>query len=70
MIFWMKHHTKTAIVGEVRLFAWDYRNQLVAVVDKAVTGVEVQRVAYSYDAMGRRIAKVVDADGAGTLVPT
>jgi YD repeat-containing protein len=42
-----------------RLLAWDYRNRLVEVQDSA-TG---QRHTYAYDALGRRIEKVVDADG-------
>ncbi|MEO1684060.1 MAG: RHS repeat-associated core domain-containing protein [Cyanobacteria bacterium J06631_12] len=45
--------------GDVRTFEWDYRNRLVAVVDSDVVGTEVQRVAYRYDEMGRRIAKTV-----------
>ena len=42
-----------------RLFKWDYRRRLVEVQD-AATG---QRHTYAYDALGRRIQKVVDADG-------
>ncbi|MEO0627758.1 MAG: DUF4595 domain-containing protein, partial [Bacteroidota bacterium] len=61
----LTQQTETA-TGDVRVFEWDYRNRLVAVVDSDVTGIEVQRVSYTYDAMGRRIAKAVDADGAGS----
>lgn len=43
-----------------RDFSYDYRNRLVEVTD-AATG---QRHVYRYDALGRRIARVVDADGA------
>ncbi|MEO1684062.1 MAG: RHS repeat-associated core domain-containing protein [Cyanobacteria bacterium J06631_12] len=57
--------TETA-TGDVRVFEWDYRNRLVAVIDSDVAGTEVQQVAYTYDAMGRRIAKAVDADGVGS----
>ena len=52
--------------GGVRRFEWDYLNRLVAVIDEDSTGVEVQRVEYTYDVMGRRIAKAVDVDGAGS----
>ena len=51
--------------GDVRVFEWDYHNRLVAVIDLDATGTELQQVAYTYDVMGRRIAKAVDADGAG-----
>ena len=57
--------TETA-TGDVRTFEWDYLNRLVAVIDEDSAGVEVQRVEYVYDVMGRRIAKAVDADGAGS----
>lgn len=39
---------------------YDYRNQMVEYVDVGLG----QRHTYSYDALGRRIARVVDADGA------
>ena len=51
--------------GNIRTFEWNYRNRLVAVIDETA-GVETQRVEYVYDVMGRRIAKTVDADGAGS----
>ena len=41
---------------------YDYRNQMVEQHDHS-TGL---RHAYSYDALGRRIARIVDADGAAT----
>jgi RHS repeat-associated protein len=44
----------------VREFEWDYRNRLVAVIDKNADGNEIQRVEFTYDAMNRRIAKTVD----------
>lgn len=46
--------------GAYREFTWDYRNRLVAVVDKTVVNVETQRVEFRYDALNRRIAKAVD----------
>ena len=52
--------------GEVREFAWDHRNRLVAVSDRASDGGPVvQVVSHRYDAMDRWIAKSVDQDGAG-----
>ncbi|MFM6647620.1 MAG: RHS repeat domain-containing protein, partial [Dolichospermum sp.] len=41
---------------------WDYRNRLVAFVDKDATGKETQRVEFTYDALNRRIAKAVDTN--------
>ena len=61
----MTRQTETA-TGKVRSFEWDYRNRLVGVTDTDSVGTELLRVAYRYDAMGRRIAKAVDADGAGS----
>ncbi len=46
--------------GVVRELEWDYRNRLVAVIDKNAAGNETQRVEYTYDVFDRRIAKVVD----------
>lgn len=51
--------------GNVREFVWDYHNRLVAVVDENASGVETQQVEYTYDVMGRRIVKTIDADGVG-----
>ena len=47
--------------GSVRQFTWDYRNRLVAVVDKDASGTEIQRVEFSYDSLNRRISKSVAA---------
>ncbi|MBE9075751.1 VCBS repeat-containing protein [Romeria aff. gracilis LEGE 07310] len=54
--------------GKVRNLTWDYLNRLVIVVDVDSTGAEVMRVEYTYDVIGRRIAKSVDSDGAGSAV--
>jgi RHS repeat-associated protein len=60
-----------ATPGNVRLFAWDYRNRLTAVrdytgyVDEQSPGTLVMEAQYTYDAGNRRISKTVDADGAG-----
>lgn len=48
--------------GAVREYQWDYRNRLVAVVDKDSAGNETQRVDYTYDALNRRITKAVDGN--------
>lgn len=48
--------------GETREFEYDHRNRLTAVIDRAVGGIEQQRVEFTYDAFGRRISKhVTDA---------
>ncbi|MBW4497542.1 MAG: hypothetical protein KME26_31650 [Oscillatoria princeps RMCB-10] len=46
--------------GKVREFEWDYRNRLVGVVDKDAANAVIQQVAFTYDAMDRRIAKSVN----------
>jgi len=61
---------KTEIVsGEVREFEWDHRNRLTRVTDRAsVGGIITNEANYTYDALNRRIAKTVDADGEGAGV--
>ncbi len=48
--------------GKVQELTWDYRNRLVAFVDKDAVGKETQRVEFTYDAFNRRIAKAVDTN--------
>ena len=48
--------------GKVQELTWDYRNRLVAFVDKDAAGKETQRVEFTYDAFNRRIAKAVDTN--------
>ncbi|NJN13091.1 MAG: RHS repeat protein [Richelia sp. RM1_1_1] len=48
--------------GAVRELEWDYRNRLVAVIEKDAAGNETQRVEYTYDGLNRRIAKAVDSN--------
>ena len=48
--------------GAVRELEWDYRNRLVAVIEKDAGGNETQRVEYTYDAFNRRISKAVDTN--------
>ncbi len=56
--------------GEVREFTYDHRNRLVRVTDRVGEGgVVTQEVEFTYDALNRRIAKMVDADGAGAALP-
>jgi RHS repeat-associated protein len=58
------------MTGEIRDFTWDQRNRLVQVTDKSSGGMIINEALYTYDALNRRIAKTVDADGAGAGVPT
>jgi RHS repeat-associated protein len=48
--------------GAIRELKWDYRDRLVAVIDKDSSGVETQRVEFTYDVMDHRIAKTVDSN--------
>ena len=54
--------------GEVTEYEWDYRNRLTGVVTKDSSGSVVERNQYTYDVFDNRIAKSVDADGAGAGV--
>jgi len=52
---------------DVTAYAWDYRNRLVEVTERAVQGgAAAQVVAYTYDASDRRIQRTLDSDGDGT----
>ena len=55
--------------GTVTEFTWDYRNRLTQVVEKNVGGTVLMDAQYTYDVFDRRIAKTVDADGAGPVAP-
>ena len=46
--------------GQFREFQWDYRNRLIAVIDKTAANEETQRVAFTYDVFDRRLSKAVD----------
>jgi RHS repeat-associated protein len=52
--------------GEVTQYAWDYRNHLTSVLTQDSSGAVTKSVAYTYDVFGQRIAKIIDADGAGS----
>ena len=56
--------------GEVTLYSWDYHNRLTSVVTQNGSGTVTESVAYTYDAYDRRIAKVIDPDGAGPATAT
>jgi RHS repeat-associated protein len=51
--------------GEVTEYQWDHRNRLVAAVTKSSNGDVIANSEYTYDVNNNRIAKSVDADGAG-----
>jgi hypothetical protein len=53
--------------NKVTVYTWDYRNRLVGVRDKSAAGTPVQKVAFTYDAMERRLFKIVDANPLDTL---
>ena len=53
-----------------REFQWDFRNRLVAVIDKSSSGTPTQSVEFSYDAINRRISKSVDTTPLDTVEPT
>jgi RHS repeat-associated protein len=54
--------------GEVTNYEWDHRNRLVGVETKDSSGQVLSNSAYTYDVFDNRIAKSVDADGAGAGV--
>ena len=48
------------------IYEYDHRNRLVKVTEKDQNQAITQTVEYRYDVHGRRIAKIVDEDGAGS----
>jgi RHS repeat-associated protein len=52
--------------GELTQYVWDYHNRLTGVVTKDSSGTLTKSVEYTYDVYNRRIAKVIDLDGAGS----
>ncbi|MBX3415937.1 MAG: hypothetical protein KF708_24865 [Pirellulales bacterium] len=57
--------------GQFTQYSWDHRNRLVGVVTKATSaGAELERVEYLYDHADRRVARLHDADGAGSAAAT
>jgi RHS repeat-associated protein len=55
--------------GEYTEYTYDHRNRLVLVQEKSSGGIILCEVEYTYDALDRRIAKVIDEDGAGPQTP-
>jgi len=52
--------------GTITEYGWDHRNRLISLTDKSSLGGTVTMVVtYAYDLYGRRLAKTLDADGAG-----
>ncbi|WP_158230985.1 peroxidase family protein [Rhodopirellula bahusiensis] len=45
--------------GNYRIFEWDHRNRLLALNDFMGNGILYQEIKFNYDAMNRRITKVV-----------
>jgi RHS repeat-associated protein len=56
--------------GKVTQLSWDSRNRLITVIDQDASGTVTQRVEYRYDLYDRRIAKIIDPDGAGAAAAT
>ena len=48
--------------GKIQGLEWDYRNRLVAFVDRDAASNETQRVEFSYDMFGRRLSKTVEGE--------
>ena len=48
-------------------YVWDHRNRLTKVTFKDASGVTSKEVEYVYDVHDRRIAKLLDANGDGTI---
>ncbi|MGE3778910.1 MAG: RHS repeat-associated core domain-containing protein, partial [Pirellulaceae bacterium] len=56
----------TDATGEIREFAYDHRQRLVRVVDRAGQGsAPTQTVEFLYDALNRRVGRFTDLDGDG-----
>jgi|GEM_PF-6166533 len=55
--------------GKVTTFAYDHRDRLTGITRKTSGGTLDYRTTYVYDALNRRLAEQVDADGAGAGSP-
>jgi RHS repeat-associated protein len=55
----------TLATNETTEYTWDYRNRLTRVVIKGSGATIAKQVNFTYDALNRRIVKIVDADGSG-----
>ncbi|MFV0446817.1 MAG: hypothetical protein ACK5Q5_24865, partial [Planctomycetaceae bacterium] len=56
--------------GEYVEYSYDHRNRLTSATTYSAGGIILQLVEFTYDVFDRRIAKTVDADGAGSQPPT
>jgi RHS repeat-associated protein len=56
--------------GEITQYTWDHRNRLTEMVTQNSAGTVLKDVDYTYDVYDRRIAKSIDADGAGSAAAT
>jgi RHS repeat-associated protein len=56
--------------GQITQYTWDHRNRLTEVVTQNSAGTVLKDVDYTYDVYDRRIAKSIDADGAGAQSAT
>ena len=50
------------VTGVLTTYQFDHRNRLTNVVDRASSGVVTQTVAFVYDAMNRRLSKMVNGE--------
>jgi RHS repeat-associated protein len=56
--------------GNRRTFLYDHENRLVFTETRSSSGTVLSNVSYRFDALGRRISRVADADGAGPSAST
>jgi RHS repeat-associated protein len=55
--------------GDYTEYAYDHRNRMTLATSYSSGAVVLQEVEFTYDVFNRRIAKTVDADGAGPGLP-
>ena len=58
------------LTGDVTDYGWDIRDRLTGLVVRNSLGDVTKTAEYKYDVYNQRIAKTVDADGAGASVAT
>lgn len=56
--------------GRVTSFTYDHTNQLLTATTRSAGGALLSNVRYRYDALGRRNARIADADGSGPAAAT
>lgn len=56
--------------GRVTSFTYDHENHLLAAATRSSGGTLLSNVSYRYDAIGRRNARIADADGSGPATST